>query len=348
MSSYYAQEGHGPYELHDVGDFVTQEGATIRACKLAYATFGKLNAKKDNAILVTTWWTGTSKIMEQIYVGKGRALDPDKYFIVIANQIGAGLSSAPNNTPSPHNATRFPKLRIGDDVRAQHKFLTEKFGIKRLALVFGGSMGAQQTYEWAVRYPDMVARAAPLAGMARNSDHAYLFASTMADALTGDPAYHDGFYAHSHDMHRGLRRVAKLMAVTGWCAPFYQKQVWKGLGFASVEDFLTGFMENFFLPMDPNVLLYTLDKWQHGDVSSHAGGDLKKALGSIKAKVSVMPIENDLIFPPQDCEAEAKMISGALYRPIRSVCGHLGLFAVDATYNADIDKHLNELLAVKA
>ena len=69
MSSYYAQEGHGPYELHDVGDFVTQEGATIRACKLAYATFGKLNAKKDNAILVTTWWTGTSKIMEQIYVG---------------------------------------------------------------------------------------------------------------------------------------------------------------------------------------------------------------------------------------------------------------------------------------
>ena len=62
---------------------------------------------------------------------------------------------------------RFPRIRIGDDVRAQHKLVTEQFGIERLELVCGGSMGAQQTYEWAVRYPDMVKRAAPLAGTAQ-------------------------------------------------------------------------------------------------------------------------------------------------------------------------------------
>src|SRR5205807_2197423 len=61
----------------------------------------------------------------------------------------------------------FPHVRIGDDVRAQYKLVTEKFGLKSIALVVGGSMGAQQTYEWAVRYPDMVKRAAPIAGTAR-------------------------------------------------------------------------------------------------------------------------------------------------------------------------------------
>ena len=85
---YYSQEAHGPYELHDIGDLDLEEGGAIRGCKLAVATHGKLNAAKDNAILVPTWYSGTSKIIEQVYIGKGRALDPDKYLIVVVNQIG--------------------------------------------------------------------------------------------------------------------------------------------------------------------------------------------------------------------------------------------------------------------
>ena len=99
-NSYYSQDIHGPYEFYDIGDLVLEEGGTIHGCKLAYSTFGELNAAKDNAILITTWYSGTSKIMEQVYVGKGRAVDPDKYFIIIVNQIGDGLSSSPSNTPS--------------------------------------------------------------------------------------------------------------------------------------------------------------------------------------------------------------------------------------------------------
>src|SRR4029079_1865143 len=139
---------------------------TIRGCQLAYATFGTLNAAKDNAILVPTWYSRTNKILEQVYIGKGRALDPDKYFILIVNQIGGGLSTSPHNTPPPGGMGNFPKVRIADDVRAQHKLITEKFQLSTLALVVGGSMGAQQTYEWAVRYPAMVKRAAPIAGTA--------------------------------------------------------------------------------------------------------------------------------------------------------------------------------------
>jgi homoserine O-acetyltransferase len=168
-NSYYSQDVHGPYELHDIGNLELEEGGTIRNCQLAYATFGTLNAAKDNAILIPTWYSGTNKIIEQVYIGNGRALDPAKYFIVIVNQIGGGLSTSPHNTPPPAGMGNFPHVRIGDDVRAQHKLVTEKFGLKSFALVVGGSMGAQQTYEWAVRYPDMVKRAAPIAGTARNT-----------------------------------------------------------------------------------------------------------------------------------------------------------------------------------
>ena len=144
---YYSQEIHGPYELYDVGNLELEEGGTIRNCQLAYATFGTLNAAKDNAILVPTWYSGTNKIIEQVLIGGGRALDPAKYFIIIVNQIGGGLSTSPHNTPLPAGMANFPHVRIGDDVRAQHKLVTEKFGLNNLALVVGGSMGAQQRSE---------------------------------------------------------------------------------------------------------------------------------------------------------------------------------------------------------
>ncbi len=188
-NNYYSQENHGPFELHDIGNFELEEGGTLRGCKLAYTTFGTLNERKDNAILIPTWYSGTSKIMEQVYIGQGRALDPDRYFIIVVNQIGNGLSTSPHNTPAPAGMGNFPHVRIGDDVRAQHKLLTEKFGIERVALVVGGSMGAQQTYEWAVRYPDMVERAAPIAGTAKNTEHDFLFVETLGDAITSDPGF---------------------------------------------------------------------------------------------------------------------------------------------------------------
>ena len=82
-NNYYGPEIHGPYELHDIGNLDLEEGGTIRDCKLAYAAFGALNAERDNAILVPTWYSGTNKIIEQVFIGKGRALDPDKYFVLV-------------------------------------------------------------------------------------------------------------------------------------------------------------------------------------------------------------------------------------------------------------------------
>lgn len=344
---YYSQELHGPYKIYDAGPFEFEEGGVLPELKLAYAVHGKLNRSKSNAILFPTWFSGTTKILEQLYIGKGRALDPAKYCIICVNQIGSGLSSSPHNTPAPWNMAKFPQVRIGDDVRAQHKLVTEHLGIKKLALVVGGSMGAQQTFEWAVRYPEMVQRAAPIAGYACNTDHDFLYADTLREAITSDPAWNGGWYNSHSEVHAGLRRHAKLWSVMGLCTEFFAREQWRDLGCLSLDDFQIGFMEGLFTQMDPNDLLCMAWKWQRGDVSRHTGGDLKAALKRITAKVFVMPIDTDMFFAVADCRKEQKMIKGAEMRVIKSTGGHFGLFGFEPAYHEQIDQHLSELLATK-
>jgi homoserine O-acetyltransferase len=344
---YYSQDVQGPFQLFDLGAFELEEGGTLRGAQLAYATHGKLNRARNNAILIPTWYSGTSKIFEQCYIGKGRALDPAKYFIVCVNQLGNGLSSSPHNTPGTGGRGAFPRIRIGDDVRAQHRLLSEKFGISELALVVGGSMGAQQTYEWAVRYPGMVLRAAPIAGTARNTDHDFLYTQTLMDAITSDPGWRGGWYSSNEEVRAGLTRHAHLWSVMGFSTEFYKQSVWRGLGFSSVADFLTNFLEAYFLPMDPNDLLCMAWKWQRGDVSRHTGGDLKKALARITAKTFVMPIDEDMFFPPRDCVFEQKMVKGSELRVLKTAGGHLALTGFDAEFLRQVDTCLGELLAIQ-
>ncbi len=346
MSDYYSQEGHGPYQMIDIGRLQLAEGGVLEHCELAVATHGTLNADKSNAILVLTWYSGTSKIMEQVYIGPGRALDPTKYFIIVVNQIGSGLSTSPHNAKGAQAGPNFPKVRIEDDVQAQHRLLTEHFGIQRLALVTGGSMGAQQTYEWAVRYPDMVQRAAPIAGTACNTEHDFQFAETLNEAITTDPGFKGGHYGSPAEVAAGLKRQAKLWTVMGWSTEFFRLNRHKALGFDSVQAFVDGFMIGYFAPMDPNDLLCMAWKWQRGDVSRNTGGDRVKALGRVKARMFVMPISSDMFFPPSDAEQEQKLVPGSEFRPIRTVDGHLGLFGTDPDAIAQIDSHLKELLAL--
>lgn len=331
------------YEIFDLGDFALQQGATLRDAKLAYKTYGTLNADKSNVIVYPTWYSGQHYDNEWL-IGEGMALDPNQYFIIIPNMIGNGLSTSPSNNPAPYNKSRFPNVTFYDNVRAQHKLVTEKFGIEKIALVVGWSMGAGQTYQWGISYPDMVERIFPFCGSARTSLHNIVFLEGVKAALQADAAWNGGWY--DEPPTTGLRAVGRVYAGWGLSQAFYREKVYLQIGYTSLEDFLVAFWEGFFLKKDANNLLTMLWTWQNGDISKTPGfdGDFEKALGAIKAKAIVMPAEFDLYFPPEDNEYEVKYMPNAELRVIKSLWGH---FAGGGANDADtkfIDASIKELL----
>ena len=333
------------YEIFDLGDVILEGGATLRDAKLAYKTYGELNADKSNAIVYPTWYSGRHWDNEWL-IGDGMALDPADYFIIVPNMLGNGLSSSPSNTPPPYDRARFPDVTFYDQVQQQHKLVTEKFGIETLPLVTGWSMGAGQTYQWAVSFPDMVQRACPFCGSSKTSEHNIVFLEGVKSALTADAAFKSGWYTEKPA--KGLRAAARVYAGWGFSQAFYWDQVYKELGFSTLEDFLVAFWEGFFLDRrDPNNLLTMLWTWQKGDIGKTPGfdGDHVKALQSIKARTIVLPAEKDLYFPPEDEEYAVSHMPNAELRVIPGVWGHFaggGANPVDIKY---IDDVLKELLA---
>jgi homoserine O-acetyltransferase len=333
------------YEIFELGNLKLQSGATIRDCHLAYKTFGTLNGAKDNAIVYPTWYSGQHYDNEWL-VGDGMALDPATYFIIIPNMLGNGLSSSPSNTPEPYNGPRFPKVTAYDNVRAQHRLVTENFGISHLRMVTGWSMGALQAFHWGALYPDMMDALAPFCGSAKCSRHNFVFLEGVKAALTADAAFAEGWYTEKPQ--RGLRAMARVYAGWGFSQAFYREELdLKALGYSSLEDFLVAFWEGFFLPKDANNLLAMLWTWQNGDISANElyGGDLPKALGAIKARTYVMPGQTDLYFPPEDSQFEVKHMPNAKYVPVPSIWGHFaggpGTNPADVRF---IDDKLKELL----
>lgn len=334
------------YEIFELGTFRFQSGLAVPNCKLAYKTYGTLNAAKDNVIVYPTWYSGQHYDNEWL-IGPGMALDPAKYFIIIPNMFGNGLSSSPSNTPEPYNADRFPNVTAYDNVQAQHRLVTEKFGIQKVRMVTGWSMGALQTFHWGALFPDMVELIAPFCGSAKCSRHNYVFLEGVKAALRADAAWENGRYTTKPE--KGLRAVGRVYAGWGFSQTFYRQELdLKTLGFASLEDFLIGFWEGFFLPKDANNLLTMAWTWQNGDISANETfkGDYKAALGAIKAKAYVMPGSTDLYFPPEDSQNEVANMPNAQYVPVPSIWGHFaggpGTNPVDVKF---IDDKLKELLA---
>lgn len=329
------------YEIFELGDVVLQSAATLRGATLAYKTYGKLNARKDNVIVYPTWYSG-QHVNNEWLIGRGMALDPEKYFIIIPNMLGNGLSSSPSNTPPPYDRARFPYVTLYDNVTLQHRLVTEKFGIERVALVLGWSMGAQQTFQWGCLYPDMVERIVPFCGSAKTSRHNFVFLEGVKAALTADDAFQEGWYEKLPN--KGLRAMARVYAGWGFSQAFYREQLdIKRMGYASLEDFLVGFWEGLFLVRDPNNLLAMLWTWQKGDISANPvfNGNFEKALAAIKAKAIVMPGQTDLYFPPEDSQYEVKHMPNAKFLPIPSIWGH---FAGGPGTNPEDVKFLDNVL----
>lgn len=332
--------------VHDLGDVKLQCGLTLPDAKLAYKTYGTLNNDKNNVIVYPTWYSGFHLDNEWL-IGTDKALDPTKYFIIVPCALGNGQSSSPSNTPEPYNQRRFPNISLYDNVVCQHKLVTEVFGIENIKLVTGWSMGAQQTFQWGSLYPEMVERIAPFCGSAKTSPHNFVFLEGVKAGITTDRSWENGFY--TNQPKQGLRSVGRIYAGWGLSQPFYLKEEWRQMGFNSLEDFLIGFWEKFFLLRDANNLLAMLWTWQNADISNNHlyNGDIKKALAGIKARSVVMSPSIDLYFPKEDNAWEVKQMVNAAsieHVEIPGVYGHFAGGGISATDTDFIDNQLKLLL----
>ncbi|MFS0724273.1 alpha/beta fold hydrolase [Paenibacillus sp. 1P07SE] len=331
------------YNVFKLGDVTLQSGAILPDAFLAYKTYGTLNADKSNVILYPTAFGDQHRDNEWL-IGEGMALDPEHYFIIVPNLLGNGLSSSPSNTPAPYDRDNFPQVTISDNVRFQHRLLTARYGITKLALVTGWSLGAVQVYAWAAGYPDMVERIAPFAGTAKVWPHTHVFLEGVKAPL------HAVLRTGGLEGERAttaLRAVGRVYAGWGFSQSFYRESGYTQWGSETMEAFLTDFWERSFTAHDPYNLLAMLWTGQHADISDNAtyNGDFELALRSITAQAVVMPGSTDLYFTAEDIEYEASLIPHAVCRPIASVWGHLAGRGLNPEDNRFIDEQLGQLLA---
>ncbi|MGJ4890903.1 alpha/beta fold hydrolase [Bradyrhizobium sp. HKCCYLRH3099] len=310
------------YQIFEAGDVLLQTGVTFPSLRLAYKTYGTLNAAKDNVILYPTSFGAQHTDIEWL-IGPGGILDSDRYFIIIPNLFGNGLSSSPSNTPV--GDTPFPAISYHDAIAVQKRLLAEQFGIEKLALVYGWSMGGMQAYHWAALHPDMVERAAVVCGSARCSPYNHLFLDAVKAALIADPAFRNGRFVEKPVA--GLRAMGRIYAGWAMSYEFYRDEVWREQGFGSQEDYLAATWDTAFAHRDANNLLTQIAIWQGGDISNCAAfsGDLDRALAAITARMLLMPGQTDRYFDWRDNERELpKLINArsAALRPIPSVHGH--------------------------
>lgn len=331
------------YEIFELGDVVLQSGITLPDAKLAFKTYGELNSSKDNVILYPSRFGG-GHVENEIMIGEGRALDPTKYFIVVPNMFGNGLSSSPSNTPPPNDRSRFPNATLADNVTLEHRLLVERFGIGEIALVIGWSMAAQCAYQWAALYPDMVKRLVSLCGSARTSRHNYVFLDGVKSALTADAAWQGGDYDAPPAV--GLRAMSRVYAGWAFSQAFYREKLYEKLGYPSLEGFLVDYWEATYVSRDANDMLSQIWTWQHADISANElyKGDFEKALGAIMARAFIMPCDHDLYFLVTDNAYEVDHMPNAELRVIRSPHGHMSAGDKDPADTKFIDETIKELL----
>jgi homoserine O-acetyltransferase/O-succinyltransferase len=301
-----------------LGALSLQSGETLHEAELSWKSFGELSPKRDNVVVYPTSYTAQHTDLEWL-IGPDLVLDPTRWFIVIPDMFGNGLSS------SPSTVAGYPKLvTTADNVYAQHRLLREVFGVARIACVYGFSMGAQQAYHWAALYPDIVDAAVIVCGSARTSVHNKVFLMSLIATLEAAPE-HIGGGRFSGAPKAALRAFARIYAGWGMSQDWYRAGLHlTSTGAATLDEFLDDYMEPRFTRRAANDLYAQACTWIASDISANAlyGGDLVRALKAIQARMLLMPGRTDLYFPVADNANEIVHLANAELRPIPSIWGH--------------------------
>ena len=162
------------YQEFNLGNVKLLSGKILKSAKLVYKTYGKLNKDQSNVIVLPTFYTGTH-IRNEGFIGKNRAINPNKYFIISINMFGNGFSTSPSNSDKLQHGSQFPEITLWDNIYCQHKLIKEKLKIKKIALVTGWSMAGCQSYQWAAQYPGMVKSILPFCASSKTSTHNHVF-----------------------------------------------------------------------------------------------------------------------------------------------------------------------------
>jgi homoserine O-acetyltransferase len=312
-------------------------GRTLTSWRLAFKTYGKLNAARSNAILICHALTGDQFVASahpvtgkpgwwETMVGPGKPIDTDRFFVIASNVLGGCMGSSGPAEVNPETGKPygldFPLITIRDMVRAQ-TFMIDHLGIDRLMCVMGGSMGGMQALQWTVSHPERVVAAMPIACAARHSAQNIAFHEVGRQAIMADPEWHGGaYYEHGTQPSKGLA-VARMAAhITYLSEPALQRKFGRnlqkagGISFAFAPDFQvesylhhqgTAFVDRF----DANSYLYITRATDYFDIAADYGGVLAEAFRGCKTRFCLISFTSDWLYPTHENKRIAHALNAA-------------------------------------
>lgn len=339
-------------------------GKALGPITLAYETYGTLNKDKSNAILVEHALSGDAHAAGlyegdktpgwwDAFIGPGKALDTEKYFVICPNVIGGckgstGPSSANPATGKPYGL-EFPIITIEDMVKSQAHLL-DHLGIKKLLSVIGGSMGGMQVLQWVASYPERVRSAIPIATAAKHSPQQIAFDEVGRQAVMADPAWNNGnYYDKTEKPERGLA-VARMIGHITYMSDksmeekFSRKLKDKDYSFSFTADFeVEGYLryrgDNFVKRFDANSYLYITKAMDYLDLS---GEKLLPKGKHADIRFLVIAFKSDWLYPSyqsQDIVRQLKIRGlDATYCEIKSTYGH-DAFLLEVEEETRLVKH---------
>lgn len=292
----------------ELGECPVEAGGTIRDCRVGYRTFGVLNAERSNAVLVPSWFGGTSEALAG-FIRPGVLVDPERWFVIVADAFGNGVSSSPSNSPTQAGEA-FPSFSIGDMVEAQRRLLRDDLGVESLAGVVGISMGGMQAFEWAVRYPGDVESAVSIAGTPR----AGVFDRVAWDAYLRLMRLMDT--AAETDAEAIL---AALEYLRGTSPAFVARTI----AFDSVPALLETIATTATTAAERMDLASQARAVSRFDVAAPYGGDLSRAADRVAARLTIITTKSDHQVTPFTSIDFAEMADAVLLL-LDNDCGHAG------------------------
>lgn len=263
-------------------------GRTLNHVQIAYRTWGNLNKKGDNAVLIChgfsanadadTWW-------DELF-GQGKIFDPERDFIVCTNVLGScyGSTGATSINPETGKAygSSFPAITIRDMVRSQYE-LMQGLGISQWKLVIGGSMGGMQTLEWAVMYPDLVQSIVAISTSGRHSPWSIALGETQRQTIYADPNWLNGNYDADFPPHLGLAIARMIATCSYYSRPDFVERFGRDIdqnGNFAIVNYLHQEGEKFLKRFDANVYVSLTKAMDTHDLGRDRG-DYFQVLNSI-------------------------------------------------------------------